>query len=410
MKIPKIPASIMAVLMLASCLPTTTTPPTTTLEPSVGLAATRTGTSVATPNGEGTVYNLDEIPPLDTTQHCVPLDSIYFDTFNATNRAVALTAASPSLIRSLRDAIPPIYNPIFEEAELADEWLSDSDVVLGYVDGSEAYAYPVRILNFHEIVSHHVNGRAVMATYCPLCRSGIMYDRTVNGKTHLFGNTSALHESDLVMLDYATGSYWAQVSGKALVGPLTGIRLPLLSSQTTTWGNWRAQYPQTLSLSRDTGNRRDYSRDPFVGYAEQLSTTRRFSFPVSEAVDDLRLPAGEIVLGVQLGETVAAYPVAQIGNAVINDVVAGTAIVIFSTDDGPSGAAYSSTVDGKTLTFTWSMGVIRDEQTDSRWDFAGRAISGELEGSRLEPLPVRSSLWFALIAAYPDLLLKSSKQ
>ncbi len=362
------------------------------------------GTAVAV---SGSVeVDLDTIPAVDTSQHNVPLQEIYFDTFGRTSRAVPLNEASSDLIRSLLDAIPPIYNPVFEEVATADNWLDDDALVLGYADGGEAYAYPVLILNYHEIVSHVVNGRAVMATYCPLCRSGVVYDRVLEGQTLLFGNTSALYESDMVMVDHATGSYWVQVSGEAVVGPLTGTRLTPLPSQMTTWGQWKELHPETLSLSRRTGHRRNYDRDPFVGYAERLNESRRFAFPVSEAVLDERLEPGEVVLGVEIGALTIAYPLERLGDGVLNDEIEGTAVVIFSSAEGPAGAAYLALVDGEPLTFSFEAGVIRDEKTGSVWNFGGEAIEGELAGTQLAALPVRSTLWFALIAAYPELKLR----
>ncbi len=351
------------------------------------------------------MIDLDTIPPVDTNQHSVPLEQVYFDTFRRTNRAVPLSAAQPELIRTLLDAIPPIYNPVWETAAAADEWLRDGDLVLGYADSGEAFAYPVRILNFHEMVSHEVNGRPILASYCPLCRSGIVYDRAVNGQTLLFGNTSALYESDMVMVDHQTGSYWMQVSGEAIVGKMTGARLAALPSQTTTWEVWKQQYPHTLSLSRDTGNPRDYNRDPFSGYGEFLNENGRFAFPVSDQGRDPRLEPGAVVLSVTVGETIRVYPLAAVGDGVLNDVVGETAVAVFGQAKGPTGAAYAAVVDGRSLTFTFVDGLIRDEETGSTWDFSGQAISGELAGAQLGPLPGRSTFWFAMIAAFPELEL-----
>ncbi len=92
--------------------------------------------------------------------------------------------------------------------------------------------------------------------YCPLCRSGIVYDRRLGGEVLSFGNTSALYESDLVMVDRGTGSYWWQVAGTAIVGPLTGAALEPLPSTVSTWEDWIELYPDTLLLSRDTGHER----------------------------------------------------------------------------------------------------------------------------------------------------------
>jgi hypothetical protein len=364
-----------------------------------------TAVPIPSPTPEPIIVDLDAIPEVDTSQHTVPIEDVFFDTFRPVNRAVPLSEADPDLIRSLIDAIPPLYNPQFETAAEADRWLREGDFVLAYADGDEAYAYPINILNYHEIVSHTVNGRAIMATYCPLCRSGVVYDRTVQGESLVFGNTSALYESDMVMLDHKTGSYWVQVSGEAVVGPLSGERLTPLPSQMTTWGQWKTQYPHTLSLSPNTGYPRNYNRNPFFGYREQLNATGQFAFPVSDAVNDPRLQPGAVVLGVQIGDITRAYAIEQIGDGVINDTVAETAVVIFSAAEGPTGAAYSPLVDGRRLTFIWVDGTIQDEETGSMWNFSGQAIDGDLEGTQLDAFPVRSTLWFALIAAFPDLEL-----
>jgi hypothetical protein len=210
--------------------------------------------------------DLSAVPDLDTDQHSVPLEEIIFDTFRTVDRTVPLTNAQPALIRSLRDAIPPLYQPQFTSAAETDAWLDESDVVLGYADGDEAYAYPVKILNFHEMVSQQVRGRDILVSYCPLCRSGIVYDRILpgTGVPLIMGNTSALFESDMVMFDHQTGSYWNQVSGEAIVGPLTGQHLSIVPAQMTTWGAWKALYPETLVLAEETGYERNYRRDPFV--------------------------------------------------------------------------------------------------------------------------------------------------
>ena len=109
--------------------------------------------------------DLDAVPLIDTSLHSVPLEEVYFDTFRPVNRVIPLSEASNALILKLRDYIPPIYTPLFESAQAADSWLADSDIVVGYVDRGEAYAYPARILNWHEMVSHEVAGQPIVATY-----------------------------------------------------------------------------------------------------------------------------------------------------------------------------------------------------------------------------------------------------
>ena len=302
--------------------------------------------NVPIPIVEPIQVNKNDIPPVDTSIANVPIEEVYFDTFRSTNRAVPLSVADEDLILRLRDAIPPIYNPVFEAATQGDKWLSGSDLVIGYAAGGEAYAYPVKIMNYHEIVRHTVNGRPIIATYCPLCQSGVVYDPTVDGEVLLFGNTSALYESDMVMLDHQTGSYWVQVSGEAIVGELTGKRMELLPSQTTTWQLWLEQYPHTVVLSRETGHSRDYNRDPFTSsYADNLNQTGRFAFPVSEAGRDDRLEPGDTVLGVQIEEIVRVYQLDKVQDGVANDAVGETAVVVFVRDS--TGAAYEATVNGE---------------------------------------------------------------
>ena len=98
--------------------------------------------------------------------------------------------------------------------------------------GGEAFAYPINILNFHEMVNDTTGGIPLLATYCPQCFSGVVFSREVDGQTLTFGNTSALYQSDLVMYDHQTGSYWFQVGGEAVVGTLTRARLEPLPSAT----------------------------------------------------------------------------------------------------------------------------------------------------------------------------------
>ena len=343
----------------------------------------------------------EDVPVVDISKHSVPLDRIYFDTFQPIDRAVPLTEASSQLIERLRDAIPPIHNPKYQAAEAAD-WLGPKDVILGYVVGEEAWAYPVRILNLHEIVNDGLAGEPVLISYCPLCYSGIVYSRRLGDRVLTFGNTSALYESDMVMLDYETGSYWWQVAGEAIVGPLTREQLSLLPSTMATWGDWRRLHPNTLVLSRDTGHPRNYDRDPFVGYAEGVNEGL-FAFPVSEAGRDARLRPAAVVLALRLGEEARAYPLTELGRGAFMDTLAGRDVVVFADPEGPYGAAFVPQAGDQPLTFSGVGDVFTDVETGSLWDLSGLATDGPLAGSRLEPLPVKTSFWFALIAAEPEI-------
>ena len=229
------------------------------------------------------------------------------------------------------DAIPPIDRPVYGDASAGD-WLAPDDLVLGYLAGGQAYAYPFKILNYHEIVNDDLGGVPVLISYCPLCRSAIVYDRRVDGDVLSFGNTSALYESDLVMVDRTTGSYWWQVAGTAIVGPLTDAALEPLPSVVATWTDWASLHPETLVLTRATGFSRPYERDAFAGYADIIDSGR-FPFPVGEAARDARLRPSALVVGVVINEVARAYPVENLIDP-INDEVGGNEIVVFPTEGG----------------------------------------------------------------------------
>ena len=342
-------------------------------------------------------------PPVNRGKHSVPLDKVLFDTFNGS--FVRLSEATPRTIARLRDAIRPIYKPRYEGPK-GGAWLDPDDLVIGIAGEEGAFAYPLKILNFHEIVNDRIGGRPVLISYCPLCASGIVYDRRVEGRVLVFGNTSALYENDMVMYDHQTGSYWFQVGGEGIVGELTGKRLVPLPSATVTWKTWLAAYPETRVLSREQGFGRNYpyGRDSFRGYSARVDRLR-FAFPFSLEKLDKRLRPATIVLAVRVAGREKAYPLHRAG-AAMNDTIRGEPLVVFSAQDATVGTAFSARVGGRTLTFSATKGGgFRDGQTGSQWTLTGRAVEGPLAGERLRPLPTRRAFWFALAIALPDVAL-----
>ena len=383
----------------------------TTIALLVSLVAVACSTSVDPATPEPTApadppttlqFQEPNIPPdVDTSSHSVPLEEVYFDTFDG--GSVPLSDSTLDLRAALLDVIPPIDQPVYGDTSTGD-WLDPDDLLLGYVAGDQAYAYPFKILNFHEIVNDVLDGTPVLISYCPLCRSGIVYDRRLGGEVLSFGNTSALYESDLVMVDRGTGSYWWQVAGTAIVGPLTGADLQPLPSIVSTWEDWVTLYPNTLLLSRDTGHERPYERDVFASYADSVDAGR-FPFPVGEAALDDRLAASALVVGVSLGGDTRAYPVDGLSEP-INDEVGGTPVVLLPTDGGA--AVFDATIDGDVLQFEQTAGQLLDTATGSVWTATGIAVSGPLAGAALEPVPSRTTFWFAFVGAFPDTELFSS--
>jgi len=201
-----------------------------------------------------------------------------------------------------RDGIPSIDSPLFVAVEEAG-FLEPDDRVLGISHGGKSKAYPVKILNRHEIVNDWLDERPVVVTYCPLCGSGVAFSAGVDGRELTFGVSGLLYNSDVLLYDRETGSLWSQIAAKSVNGPLKGNKLTQWPLQHTTWEDWRARYPGTRVLSTNTGfGHIDYDRDPY----KQYKKSGRLMFPVSNT--DKRLKNKDWVLGVIAGGQARAYP------------------------------------------------------------------------------------------------------
>ncbi len=365
-------------------------------------AAILIGAVVLVACGSGDVGGRGLLAGTDTDQKSVSLKDIHFDLF--TGSTISLFEITEEELLGLRDRIPPLDNPIYESA-LDATWLAPTDLVLGFIarDG-QAYAYPARILNFHEIVNTELADEAIVITFCPLCRSGVIYDRHLGDRVLSFGNTSALYQSDLVMYDRETLSYWFQAGGEGIVGELSGLRLEAKPSTLTSWGQWLTMNPETLVLSRDSfgnpGYLAAYQRDPFLGIETHLNGGG-FPFPVTDAALDDRLQPADLVLGIEVDSSSRTYPISELGNAAINETLNGTAVVIFALAEGPVVIAFSPELGDLKLTFQEEKGRFIDAETSSVWLISGTAISGPLAGEQLTPLPSRTTFWFAHVAAFP---------
>lgn len=200
-----------------------------------------------------------------------------------------------------RDGIPAISNPRFESVAGA-LWLAPSDRVLAIVIDSDARAYPIRILNWHEIVNDVVGDRPVVISFCPLCGTGMAFDRHAGVKPLTFGVSGLLYNSDVLMYDRETESLWSQIMMKAVSGRMRGKSLRLLPLEHTTWMDFKTRHPNGKVLSRETGHMRDYGRSPYSDYA----FSPQLYFPVSHHDD--RLFTKTEVAGVVLNGVAKAYP------------------------------------------------------------------------------------------------------
>ena len=157
-----------------------------------------------------------------------------------------------------RDGIPPLDDPKFTTAKDASAWLGDQEPVIAFELNDDARAYPLQILTWHEIVNDLVGGVPVSATFCPLCNAAIVFDRRLDGTVYDFGTSGNLRNSDLIMWDRQTESWWQQFTGQGIVGELAGKKLTMLTASIISFSDFRAASPDGKVLSRDTGFSRPY--------------------------------------------------------------------------------------------------------------------------------------------------------
>ncbi len=207
-----------------------------------------------------------------------------------------------------KDAIPAVREPQFVKAEHAT-FLETNDKVIGVVLGGRARAYPIKILNWHEVVDDSLGGTPLAITFCPLVQDAAVYRREAAGKTLTFGVSGKLYQSNLVLYDEGTQSLWSQLDGEALAGPMAGQKLAAIPSTIVTWEAWKNRHPSTDVLSINTGYIRDYGVDPYWGYEHGDQVVS----PVAPL--DERLSAHELVLGLSVGGQDEAFPLSKLSEA-----------------------------------------------------------------------------------------------
>ena len=274
-----------------------------------------------------------------------------------------------------RDGIPAVHDPKFVPADAAT-FLAPDDRVLGLVVDETARAYPVRILDWHEIVNDRIGDIAFAVTYCPLCGSGVVFRANVGGEQLSFGVSGLLYKSDVLLYDLQTETLWSQLLRRAVSGELRGTRLQSLPVVHTTWNDWKTRHPDSQVLSTDTGHARDYSRSPYGNYDE----SRAIYFPVGP--DAPRFHPKEPVLGVEVGGNFKAYPFSELeknGKRELIDVVGNATVTILWNPE-----AYAAELN------TADNGVGKSD---------AKGVGGT-DGN--EPAEAARVFWFAWFAFHPE--------
>ncbi|MDE2635018.1 MAG: DUF3179 domain-containing protein [Chloroflexota bacterium] len=314
-----------------------------------------------------------------------------------------------------KNGIPSVSDPAMESVEEAANWLSVRSPVIALEIDGEARAYPLAILMWHEIANDEIAGMPVAVTFCPLCNSSVTFDRRVNGSVLDFGVSGLLRNSDLIMYDRQSETWWQQLTGEGLVGEYAGVLLELVPSQVIGFGRFAERYPEGLVMSRETGYNRQYGINPYSNYDSRAGRPFLFRGEIDQRLDS----AVDHVLAAIIGESAKAYPFEILRKRrVINDSIGDRPIVVFfqsgvasalgdsvidnARDIGGAGM-YEASFDGEALQFAANAdGTFIDAQTQSTWNAFGEAIDGELAGSQLNWVHAFPHFWFAWAAFHPD--------
>lgn len=310
------------------------------------------------------------------------------------------------------DGIPPIDQPRFSRAQSVG-WLTDAEPLLLLTVAGETRGYPLQIMTWHEIVNDTVGGVPVAVTYCPLCNSGVAFERRAAGRVLSFGTSGRLYADNLVMYDRQTESLWPQLTGQAALGVLTGTKLRGIPLGAVAWSDFRAAHPDAWVLTRDTGHDRPYGRNPYAGY-DDPSGEVLFDLPSQ----DPRLRVKERVVGVAgTADAVAVLRSGLARTGVVEVTIDGQPLVVWHRPGQVSAldderiargrdvgtvAVFEPVVTGRRLHFVVSGNGFADRETGSRWNVLGNATAGPLKGRRLPARQHLDTFWFAWVTFHPD--------
>lgn len=305
------------------------------------------------------------------------------------------------------DAIPAIDNPVFTQ-RFESQVISDNTHVVGVKIGDDVRAYSHTVLDWHEVVNdqYMIDGemRPVTLSYCPLTGSAMLWKGKQGAANPTFGVSGRLFNSNLVMYDRETGSYWAQMLEQA-VCCTERLTIPdRVQVIETTWGTWRQMYPQTTLLSDETGFSRAYGLYPYGNYL----TNRQIIPPENTVIlGDDRLHRKERIVGINVGDNSKAYPIANFSSGVttINDRVGSMDVVAVGSAGADLGAIFNRQLeDCTTLEFSAvqdQLPVVMLDNEGSAWDIFGVAVSGPRAGTQLQKTNSYIAFWFAWAAFFP---------
>lgn len=304
--------------------------------------------------------------------------------------------------------IPSLDHPKTVPAAAAS-YLKPDEEVFGVDLGGEQRAYPLRFLDWHEMLNDEVGGEPITLSYCTLCGSGILYStRTPNGSRYTFGTSGLLYRSNKLMFDRETFSLWSNLTGEPVIGRLARgtIQLEVLPLTRTTWQEWSKRHPQTTVVARDAFDGTPWGFDYRPGKADERR--RGVSFPVWLKNSGLEREAE--VYALRLDGVAKAYPLELVlEEGLVHDIVGERPVVLIADPESGAVRMYER-LAGQ---------IFEPPEGDRLEDAEGRVYT--LTESRLEPdgdpeldplgrLPGHISYWFGWYAFYPETELYGGHQ
>ncbi|MGH2620716.1 MAG: DUF3179 domain-containing protein [Anaerolineales bacterium] len=339
-----------------------------------------------------------------------------------------LTEEAPSRIRVeeiLWGGVTVDGIPALDQAEMIPaveaDFLLAGEPVFGVEINGDARAYPLRILDWHEMANDLVGGVPMSLAYCTLCGAGIAYDgRASDGETYTFGSSGFLFRSNKLMYDRQTRTLWNQLTGEPVLGELvaTEVQLSLLPVVLTSWSAWRAQHPDTLVLALETGFERYYL--PGAAYGNYFASDATM-FPVWQRGEQLE--PKDRIYALRVDGIPKAYPLGRlVEEEVVNDTIGATNLVLVATRgrvtvNGDSLQAGAVTYDsgGEVRAFlradeTFSPGPSPDAVLDSQgreWRVTEEGLRSP-KGELAPRLSGHLAYWFGWFAFFPNTLVYES--
>lgn len=280
-------------------------------------------------------------------------------------------------------------------APISENKVSAKKVIIGVAINGQAKAFPIEVIGYHHQVRDTIGGEPLMITYCTVCRTGRVFSPIVNNKLENFRLVGMDHYNAMFE-DETTKSWWRQVNGEAIAGPLLGTTLTEVPSEQMSLQAWMDRYPNTLVMQPDPAFKDRY--ESLEKYDEGKMEGKL------EGRDSLSWKDKSWVVGVQMGLFAKAYDWNQlVKDRVINDRIKGLPVMLALESDSVSFHSWVPVVGKDTLRFSYSDSLkILVDQNQSRWNWKGECVEGTMKGTKLETVQSYQEFWHSWKTFHPN--------